>query len=72
MGEGALPPLLTCSAERIAQEAYDGFMRGRRLVVPGFANKVTTVLPRFLPRGFVLWAAAAYQVKGAPPKPKDP
>jgi short-subunit dehydrogenase len=63
-----LSPLLARSAERVARDAYNGFMRGKRLVVPGFANKVTAVAPRFLPRGLVLRAVATYQAKQAPPK----
>jgi short-subunit dehydrogenase len=71
LGEDHLPRFLTLPAERIAQDAYDAFVRGRRLVVPGFANKVVTVLARFLPRGFVLSLAATYQMKAAPPKPTN-
>jgi uncharacterized protein len=46
--------LMGCTAERVAREAYAGLMSGRRLVVPGFANKVVAALPRVLPRGLVL------------------
>lgn len=60
-----LPPLITCSAERVARDAYDGFMCGRRLVVPGVANKIAAVLPRVLPRALVLRAVEAYQMKAA-------
>jgi short-subunit dehydrogenase len=42
------------SAQRVAREAYEGLLRGRRLVVPGFGNKLITLMPRFLPRGFLL------------------
>jgi len=42
------------SAERVAREGYEGLLRGHRLVVPGFGNKLVTLLPRFLPRGFLL------------------
>ena len=37
--EGNFPNFLVRSAERVAQEGYDGLMRGRRVVVPGSANK---------------------------------
>ncbi len=42
--------VLTLSAERVAEIGYDGLMRGRRVVVPGRANKIVTFLPRLLPR----------------------
>ena len=45
------PPLLTHSAEQVAREGYRGFKAGRRLVVPGFANKLVTALVRLVPRG---------------------
>jgi uncharacterized protein len=63
-----LPPLLTRSADRVAREAYDGFMRGKRVVVPGFVNKVATVLPRFLPRRLMLSIVHTYQMKAARPR----
>jgi len=69
LGPEAMTPMMTRSAERIARDAYDGFMRGKRLVVPGFVNKVATALPRFLPRAFVLRAVASYQMKNAPRPP---
>ena len=31
-----------------------GLMRGKRVVVPGSDNKVATLLPRLLPRSWVL------------------
>jgi short-subunit dehydrogenase len=45
---------LGCSAERVAREGYEGLLRGHRLVVPGFGNKLVTLLPRILPRGFLV------------------
>src|SRR5436190_1692274 len=55
------PPLLGRSAMQVAQAGYDGFIAGKRIVVPGFGNKIMTALPRFLPRGAVLGLMAAYQ-----------
>jgi uncharacterized protein len=54
MTEGRIPRILFRSAERVAQEGYDGLMRGRRVVVPGSDNKVAALLPRFVPRRLVL------------------
>ena len=50
-------PFLELPAARVAAEGYRGLMRGRRLVVPGFGNKVMVFLPRVLPRTLVLGAA---------------
>ncbi len=60
-----LPPLLTRSAERVARDAYDAFMAGRRLIVPGLANKIAAALPRLMPRALVLWGVEVYQMKAA-------
>jgi short-subunit dehydrogenase len=46
--------ILACTAERVAREGYEGLLRGHRLVVPGFGNKLVTLLPRLLPRGFLV------------------
>ena len=54
IGKGMAGGFLGCSAERVAREAYEGLLRGHRLVVPGFGNKLVTLMPRFLPRGFLL------------------
>jgi short-subunit dehydrogenase len=55
------PPLLGRTAEQVAQAGYDGFMAGKRLVIPGFGNKIVSALPRFLPRGMVLRMLDSYQ-----------
>jgi short-subunit dehydrogenase len=46
--------VLTRSAERVAAEGYRGLQEGRRVVVPGFANRVVTVLGRIMPRRWLL------------------
>jgi short-subunit dehydrogenase len=55
------PPFLGRSVEQVAQAGYDGFMAGKRVVIPGFGNKVVSNLPRFLPRGMVLKMLESYQ-----------
>jgi uncharacterized protein len=57
------PPsrLLGRTAQEVAQAGYDGFMAGKRLVIPGLGNKLVSSLPRFLPRGLVLRALESYQ-----------
>jgi short-subunit dehydrogenase len=48
------PRLLEQPATLVAQAGYDGLMAGKRLVVPGFTNKLVTLVPRLLPRALVL------------------
>lgn len=48
------PRQLVRASGRVAADGYDGFAKGRRLVVPGFANQVATLLPRVLSRERVL------------------
>ena len=52
------PAFLARSAERVAREGYEGMMAGRRLVIPGGANRIVTLLPRFLPRWLIVEGAA--------------
>lgn len=57
--ENYFPHFLARSAGRVAREGYDGLIRGKRVVVPGSANKGATWLARLLPRRFVLWLVRA-------------
>jgi len=59
--EGSAPGLLTQSAQAVAEAGYRGLMAGRRVVVPGFANRLVTFALRFAPRRAVLKAVAARQ-----------
>ncbi len=63
MAGDIFPPLFTSSAERVAEEGYRGLAQGRRVVVPGLANKLVTMLARLVPRP-VLLAATARAQKG--------
>jgi short-subunit dehydrogenase len=56
-----LPRPLRESAEKVAREGYEGFVRGRAVVVPGFANKFVTSMPRVLPRGLLAALVEATQ-----------
>ena len=59
---GHVPRLFAISAERVAAEGYRGLMRGRRVVVPGLANKLAAALaPRIVPRGALLAILEARQ-----------
>jgi short-subunit dehydrogenase len=51
---GYFPSYLTREANRVAREAYQGFVGGHRVVVPGRANRLMSLLPRVMPRGLVL------------------
>jgi short-subunit dehydrogenase len=44
------PPLVTLSAERVAEDGYRGLAAGRRLVVPGIGNSLVPFVMRFVPR----------------------
>ncbi|MCC6775979.1 MAG: SDR family oxidoreductase [Hyphomicrobiales bacterium] len=61
MAGQALPRLVTCSAERVAREGYRGLLEGRRVVVPGIANKLVAAVTRFVPRPALLAAIDARQ-----------
>jgi len=55
------PLLLGRTADQVAQAGYDGFMAGKRLVIPGVGNKIVSLLPKLLPRGLVLRTLESYQ-----------
>jgi len=54
MPPGYFPKFIARTAERVAREGYTGFMSGHRVVVPGTVNRITTLLPRLLPRAVTL------------------
>ena len=53
------PRALTRSPERVAEDGYRGLKEGRRVVVPGFANKLVARVAGLLPRRGVLKMMAA-------------
>jgi uncharacterized protein len=55
------PSIMDRPVEAVAQAGYDGLMRGRRLVVPGWQNRFVTRIPRLLPRGLLLDLVARSQ-----------
>jgi short-subunit dehydrogenase len=57
--------LLNVSAEDVAAAGYAALMQGRRVLVPGLGNKLVTLLPHILPRGFFLRAVARSQFSQA-------
>ena len=48
------PSILTQSADYVAAAGYRGLMEGHRTVVPGFINKLITILIRIIPRRLAL------------------
>ena len=48
------PSILTQSADYVAAAGYRCLMAGQRTVVPGFTNKLITILIRIIPRRLVL------------------
>jgi short-subunit dehydrogenase len=46
--------ILARSAEQVARAGYRGLMRGRRVVVPGWSNKLVTTVVRFAPKSVLL------------------
>jgi short-subunit dehydrogenase len=53
-GGDRMQDVLSLSAARVAQIGYDGFMRGRRVVVAGLGNRMLVFLVRLLPHGLLL------------------
>src|SRR5271165_2131986 len=54
-------PVLTRSVESVAKDAYRGLKTGRRLIVPGLANKMVPLLSRITPRPILLKVVHALQ-----------
>ena len=61
MSDEALPGFLTRSAEQVASDGYRGLMHGRRVVIPGAANRAVTMALRLAPRGLLLDLIARQQ-----------
>ena len=61
MRDDALPGFLTRSAEQVASDGYRGLMQGRRVVIPGAANRAVTMAVRLAPRNLLLELIARQQ-----------
>ena len=61
LSENMAPGVLTQSAEAVAEAGYLGLMQGRRIVIPGLANKLVTLLIRIFPRRLLLALVDARQ-----------
>jgi short-subunit dehydrogenase len=60
------PDMMTRPADRVAEDGYRALRQGRRLAVPGFPNRVTTMIAGFLPRGLLMSAVGRYNTKRFP------
>ena len=49
------------TAQAVAEMGYEGFLKGRRTVVPGFANKLTKLVAPLVPRSVLLPVVAFIQ-----------
>ncbi len=54
MPQRYFPAYLARPADRVAREGYEGFLGGHRIVVPGGTNRILSLLPRLLPRAWIL------------------
>jgi short-subunit dehydrogenase len=57
------PGFLTQTAEVVAQAGYRGLMRGQRVIVPGLANRLVTLLIGLVPHRLLLAVVDARQSK---------
>ena len=53
--EAYFPVRLARTAQRVARNGYEGLMKNRPVVIPGSDSWVMAMVPRFLPRGLMLW-----------------
>jgi short-subunit dehydrogenase len=68
-GGSLAPGLLTRGAEAVAEAGFRGLMAGKRVVVPGLANKLVTLLIRLVPRRVLLRAVDARQSRRRSARP---
>ncbi|HEY4140945.1 MAG TPA: SDR family oxidoreductase [Pseudolabrys sp.] len=51
--DGEYPRMFRRSAGRVADDGYNALMGGHRVVVPGFPNRVASLMPRLFPRALL-------------------
>jgi short-subunit dehydrogenase len=62
-GNGVIDTPMTTYADQVAAEGYRGLMAGKRLVVPGFLNKLVVYGAAFIPHRFLLPMVAKRQIE---------
>ncbi len=72
INDATLPRLLTCSAEAVAREGYEGLMRGKRVVIPGRTNRLMRLMLHAAPRQTLLSVFDAAMKSRRAPQPPWP
>ncbi|HEV3153911.1 MAG TPA: SDR family oxidoreductase [Candidatus Baltobacteraceae bacterium] len=54
-GNTILTRLPLADAANVAKAGFDGLMRGKTVVVPGFTNKLVAISPKITPRRLLVW-----------------
>ncbi len=54
-------PMQSVPVDAVARQAFNGMMRGERLVVPGISTKIATFLPRFIPTSLAAYIVRHFQ-----------
>jgi len=67
-----MPRVFTQSPAWVAQQGYDGLMRNKRVVVPGWSNKLLRLMVRAAPNRFLLGAIDRGIRMRAKPQPRWP
>jgi len=62
------PSIFDRTADAVARAGFEGLMRGRRLVVPGWPNWMVSRLPRFVPRSLMIHLVARNQARRLSPR----
>jgi len=69
--ETRLPRLLTCSADEVAEQGYNALMRGKRVIIPGWGNRLLRRAARLTPHAILLPFADA-MMKSRQARPRWP
>jgi short-subunit dehydrogenase len=75
LAEADLPQVFNVSAEAVALAGYDGLLAGKRVVVPGAANRLATFMASLVPHRVALASISAQNKrrrKQRSPQPRAP
>lgn len=65
-------PKLSMAAEQVAKSAYKGLMKGKRVIVPGFGNKMALLVTRNIPRNLSAKLVRKWQKKAMDQRTEKP